>query len=232
MHKIFILYSILCSSAVLAVDADFSKAFIVPENSGINNVTIGGIDAVGNSYSVDFNLREDLTLSITDAVIQDSTSELLEQSLRNTTWQGTYSVNNDNFTTTLNLVVVQSGYVGGEIIHSEPVSEGDGYLHVRVTGDIITQFQINGSFVDEDRIDSDTLKALTEDTPNRQLIRIKRMRALEFRDDNDGSNWGASREYRLTLKNGVLSGTVGTPVDTYGTNDTTSENGTLTLVQQ
>ena len=59
-----------------------SKSFVIPESSGVNAVTIGGIDAVGDSYSVDFSLREDLTLFITDASIQNSLSEILEQKLR------------------------------------------------------------------------------------------------------------------------------------------------------
>ena len=176
-------------------------------------------------------MREDLTLSITDAVIQNSASEVLEQNLRNTTWQGTYAINDDNFTTILNLVVVQNGYVGGEIIHSESVQEGNGLLHARVTGDIVTQFEIGGSFVDEDRIDVDTLNSLSENTPNRQLIRVKRMRTLEFRNDNN-NKWSTNREYRLILKNGGLSGTVGIPNDTIGSNDGTSSNGTISLTLQ
>ena len=233
MRKIIALCSVLCSTSVLAVDADFSKSFVIPEKSGINTVTLGGIEAVGNSYSVDFNLREDLTLSITDAVIQDSLGEILEQNLRNTTWQGTYVINDDNFTTTLNLVVVQNGYVGGEITHSESIEEGDQFLHARVTGDIVTQFEINGSFVDEDRISQETLEKLSEGTANRQLIRIKRMRALEFRTDNeDGGSWSTNREYRLVLENGILSGTVGIPNDTIGTSDGTTKNGLITLIQQ
>lgn len=213
-------------------DSNFSKAFIIPEKSGVNNVTIGGISAKGDSYSVDFNFGENLTLSITNANLEDSISEILEQKLRNTTWQGTYAVNNDNFTTNLNLVVVQNGYVGGEIIHSEPVEEGNGFLHARVTGDIVTQFEINGSFVDEDRIGIDTLDFLPENTQTRQLIRVKRMRALEFRNDNDGSNWNTNREYRLILENGTLSGIVGIPNTTIGSSDNTSGNGIITLTQQ
>ena len=232
MRKIFVLCSALCSPTVLAVDADFSKSFVISETSGINNISIGGIDAVGSSYSVDFNLRENLTLSITDAVIQNSASEVLEQSLRNTTWQGTYVINADNYRTTLNLEVVQNGYVGGEIVHSESVQEGNALLHVRVTGDIVTQFEIGGSFVDEDRIDVDTLNSLSENTPNRQLIRVKRMRTLKFRTDPDDGSWQTNREYRLVLENGVLSGTVGIPNDRIGSNDDISSNGTISLTQQ
>ncbi|MCK5830885.1 MAG: hypothetical protein KAH20_11350 [Methylococcales bacterium] len=237
MRKIFILCGILSSPAIWAVDADFSKAFIMPEKSGINNVTIGGINAVGDAYSVGFNLREDLTLSITNSAIQRSTSEVLEQNLRNTKWKGTYAINDNIYTTILNLVVVQNGYVGGEIIHSESVQEGNALLHARVTGDIVTQFKINGSFMDEDRVATDVLNSLPENTENRQLIRVKRMRALEFRNDkNDKSDnngkWGTNKEYRLTLENGVLAGSVGTPNGTIGTNDGTTSNGKISLTRK
>lgn len=142
MRKIIILFSALWCSSAVALDADFSKSFVVPEGSEINKVTIGGIDAQGNSYNVDFSLQEDLTLAFTSASVQNSLSEKLEQSLRNTQWQGTYVANNNlsNTTviieTTLNLVVVQEGYVGGEIIHTEPVDSGDGFLHARSLSDL------------------------------------------------------------------------------------------------
>jgi hypothetical protein len=232
MRKIIALCSVLCSTSALAVDADFSKSFVVPESSGVNTITIGGIEAVGDSYSVDFKLREDLTLFITDASIQNSISEILEQKLRNTTWQGTYTISDNSYTTNLNLVVVQNGYVGGEITHSQINGDKRGFLNARLTGDIITQFEINGSFVDEDRVNTEDFNQLTEDTPNRQLIRIKRMRAFDFVTSSGSSGWSTNREYRLILDNGALSGSVGIPNEIYGTSDGTSENGTINLVQQ
>ncbi|MCF6203574.1 MAG: hypothetical protein L3J59_07885 [Methylococcaceae bacterium] len=232
IYKTIGLFVVLCSTPVLAIDADFSKSFVVPEKSKINRLTLGGVDATGNSYSVDFSLQKDLSLAITDAVIQDSLSEKLEQNLRNTTWEGTYEINNDIFTTTLTLFVVQNGYVGGEVIHSEPASEGDGYLHSRVTGDIVTQFEVDGEFIDEDRVSKEILEGLAENTPHRQLIRIKRMRTLEFRNDTDGSSWNTNREYRLILENGALSGVVGVPSSTIGTDDGTDNEGDISLVQK
>ncbi len=230
MRKIIAICCALYITSVLAIDADFSKSFVVPESSGVNTVTIGGIDAVDNSYSVNFGLRkDDLTLFIKYYSIQNSLGEKLEQKLRNTTWQGTYAINGINYTTTLNLVVVQDGYVGGEIIHYD--EEGNSFLHVRVTGDIVTQFKINGVFVDEDRITQETLENLLEDTPNRQLIRIKRMRSLEFRKDTN-LEWSANREYRLVLENETLSGTVGIPNEFIGTDDGVYDIGTIELIRQ
>ena len=86
MHKIMVLCSILCSTTALAIDADFSKSFVVPEKSKINKITLlkqmgvssslwmilliqnGGIDAAGESYSVDFILQEDLSLTMLIAI--------------------------------------------------------------------------------------------------------------------------------------------------------------------
>lgn len=87
--------------------------------------------------------------------------------------------------------------------------------------------------MDEDRIDSDAFDAVTDETPNRQLIRIKRMRALAFRDNNASfAGWSTNREYRLVLENGILSGTVGIPTDYYGSSNGATQIGSITLVQQ
>jgi hypothetical protein len=50
--KITLLCLLFWTAGVLAIDADFSKSFVVPETSGINIITIGGIDAIGNTYKV------------------------------------------------------------------------------------------------------------------------------------------------------------------------------------
>ncbi|TXI29126.1 MAG: hypothetical protein E6Q60_05645 [Nitrosomonas oligotropha] len=228
MHK-KIIFSILFlwSTVVSAIDVDFSKSFVIPETSGINNLTIGGIEAIGNSYKVDFNLREDLSLAITNAEKLTSVSEQLEQKLRNTIWKGTYVISDLALATTLQLVVVQDGYVGGEITHTTT----NGYLKTRVTGDIITQYKVVNDFIDEDRIDPKILSNLPINTETRQLIRIKRMRALEFKNDS-AAGWSANREYRLILEDSVLSGVVGIPNDIYGVDDATTGNGSISLVKQ
>ena len=221
-------------SAHAGADIDFSKAYVIPDKSGVDKVTIGGIKPLWSDlfYSVDFALNPEYSLNILGVLNQSSIQEQLEQSLRNTTWVGTYLVNNDNFSATLKLVVVQDGYIGGEIIHSEPDSEGGGYLHARVTGDILSQYQVGDSFVDEDRLTPEVLENLSPDTITRQLIRIKRVRALEIKNDADGSAWSTNREYRMTLANGMLSGSVGIPNDTYGSGDSTKENGNILLTLQ
>ena len=229
--KIMLLCFLLWNMTVLAIDADFSKSFVAPETSGMNSLTIGGIDANGNTYKVNLNLRSDLTLTIADAQVEKNINEQLERELRNTTWKGTYEASDSILQTTLQLVVVQYGYVGGEITHK---GTGDSYLTARVTGDIVTQFKINDEFIDEDRIDPEILANISSDTENRQLIRIKRMRALEFNSAGSSANsgWNANREYRLLFDDNVLSGVVGIPNEIYGTNDTKIGSGSITLVKQ
>ena len=232
MKQLLLVISLIFVSPLFAqpADIDFSKAYIVPEQSSVDKVTIGGIKPLWSDlfYSVDFTLAPDYTMSVLGVLNQSSIQEQLEQRLRNTTWKGTYAVYDDNYTTTLKLVVVQDGYIGGEIIHTEPESEGGGYLHARVTGDILTQYQIGDAFVDEDRIASEVLAGLSITTETRQLVRIKRVRAIEF--INDEGPWSTNREYRMRLDNDILTGNVGVPNDTYGSGDETSENGSITLI--
>lgn len=229
---IFAICFMLTAYAHAAPEIDFSRAYVIPEKSSIDTVSIGGVKPLWSDYffSVDFVMDNNYNLNLIDALAQVSIREQLEQQLRNTTWKGEYAVNNDTFTTTLKLVVVQDSYVGGEIIHTEPQANGGGYLHARVTGDILNQYFINRVFVDEDSLTSDTLANLPANTTVRQLIRIKRVRALKFINDDDGSSWSTNREYRMILENGTLSGSVGIPNDAYGSGDETNENGNILLV--
>jgi hypothetical protein len=230
MKKLVFTISIALSSLAYAeANVDFSKAYVVPSKSGVDKVTIGGLKPSSSDlfYSVDFTLTSDYNLNISGVMNQSSIQEQLEQSLRNTTWVGKYLINENNYSTTLKLVVVQDGYVGGEIIHSPEADDGD-YLHTRVTGDILTQYKIDDTFIDEDSLTNTILDNLSPETATRQLIRIKRVRALKF----EGSNWGTNREYRMRLENGILSGSVGTPNDKYGSGDATKENGNIMLTLQ
>lgn len=211
---------------------DFSKAYVDTNKSSVDEVTISGIKPLWTEsfFSVDFALTPEYSLIPLGVLNQSSFQEQLEQALRNTKWVGEYLVNDKNYSTTLKIAVVQDGYVGGEIVHSELNVENGEYLHVRVTGDILSQFKMNGSFIDEDRISVETLENLPLDTPTRQLIRVKRVRALKFIDGD--SSWNTNREYRMVLENGELSGTVGIPDKVYGSNDETSENGSIFLKLQ
>lgn len=214
-------------------DVDFSKAYVIPEKSSVDKVTIGGVKPLWSDlfYSVDFNLTPEYNLKIEGVLNQSSILEQLEQRLRNTTWQGTYVVSDLSFSTTLRFIVVQDGYIGAEVYHINQLDNSvENFLRARVTGDIISQFQIDDVYVDKDRISSNVIAALPLDTPTRQLIRIKRVRAYEF-SDGEKNSWATNREYRLVLENNILTGIVGTPNDLYGSGDGTSENGAITLMK-
>jgi len=231
-----LLFAILVNyaTAVVAADADvdFSKAYVIPEQSTINKLTIGGVKPLWTDlfYSVDFTLKPDYSLSIVGVLNQFSLAEQLEQALRNSKWQGTYLVYGRTYTTTLDLRVVQDGYIGGEVSHINQ-NGTSGFLTARLTGDILTQYAINGQFVDQDRIAPDVLKTLPLNTTTRQLVRIKRMRALTFQNNADSSGWSTNREYRMTLQNGKLTGVVGIPAAIYGVDDGTTDNGTIELTR-
>ncbi len=219
----------LSQVAYAGADVDFSKAYVIAEKSGVDKVTLGGIKPLWSDlfFSVDFALNPQYNLELKGAFNQSSLQEQLEQSLRNTKWQGSYKIYNMNYTTTLSLTVVQGGYVGGEIHHQSP-SVGGGSLTSRVAGDIINQYQINGNFFDQDRIAPDVLAKLPASTPTKQLIRVKRMRTLSFNNGTD-SGWNNNREYRMTLENGVLSGIVAIPSEGVGKTENSSDYGDVLL---
>lgn len=232
MKKLLPMFGLIIASPLFAqsADIDFSKAYVVPEQSSVDKVTIGGVKPLWSDlfYSVDFSLAPDYTMSVLDALNQSSIQEQLEQRLRNTIWKGNYVIRDLNYMTILKLVVVQDGYVGGEITHTNS-EDGVGYLHSRVTGDILSQYKIGDTFIDEDRIEPDVLAKLSSTTETRQLIRIKRVRAIEF-IDSDSVAWNTNREYRMRLENDILTGSVGIPNDLYGSGDETSKNGSIALV--
>lgn len=210
---------------------DFSSAFVVPEKSSIGKIRIGGISVSGSPsiYAVDFGLQSDYSLAITNGDLLTSTQDNLEQSLRNTKWQGTYVIDGDTFTTELLISVVQGGYVGGEIIHTGTSQTGS--LTVRVGGEIIKQYLINGAKYDEDAMTPAQI-ASAPSAPVGYIIRIKRTRAISYHDGVN-NKWSTNREYRLSLNGSQLSGPVSVPGDTFGSGVLTSNGvGNVTLSKQ
>jgi hypothetical protein len=57
------------------------------------------------------------------------------------------------------------------------------------------------------------------------------MRTLDFTNSTTGSTsgWSNNREYRMTLENGVLSGTVAIPSEVVGQSEDTSQYGDVLL---
>lgn len=217
------------STLAFADGVKFSKAYIIPNESGENTVSMGGIEVADKAYRVDFALNENLALEVKNYSLVSNTSEQLMQDLRSTTWTGSYVLRGYSFDTTLNLNIVEDAYVGAEIEHINASGKDSGYFKGRVTGDIVTQYKINDEYIDEDRLSSEELSEITSSTPHKQLIRIKRVRAFEYIKVDGSGDWSTNREYRLTLENGALVGVVGIPNDNYGSNDGTEDNGSLTL---
>lgn len=159
---------------------------------------------------------------------------IIEKELLNTTWTGTYKVYSDVHDTTLTIKNINSGYIGAEIIHKEISPGNQGFLRVKVAGDILTQYLIDlnkkGSFVwiDEDGITPEEL-AKASIKSKRQLIRLKRFRGLDYKNVSKLRGWNSNREYRLILQNNELRGSVGIPLERYGKSDVTRDDGTFVL---
>ena len=179
-------------------------------------------------YQAELEVRSDQRLHVGEAHQEVSADGGWENKLRNTAWQGEYDVYNHAYSTTLTIEIVQGGYVGGEITH-EPSAGSTGRLHARVAGDILNQYQVNGDFVDQDRIAPEVLAKLPKDAPTRQLIRVKRVRGVEFVNGTDDSSWSTNREYRLTLEVDKLTGVVQIPAERYGENENLSDEGKIRL---
>lgn len=212
---------------------DFSKAYVITEGSTVDHVRLGGLKPtwMNDFFYVDFLLLPDFSMSVSGVMQEVSPREQLEQRLRNTTWSGTYEVHDKEYPTQLSLMAVQNGYIGGEIIHSPDTNGQGGYLNVRVAGDIILQYFIGGKYTDEDALSNKVIESLPQNTSVRYIIRLKRMRVLEFINGDNNSTWSSNREYRLFLENGVLSGTVAVPAERYGDSEDTSEYGSVSLTQ-
>lgn len=167
------------------------------------------------------------------AAQSSNTVGTLEDSLRNSSWSGTYQLSRATHTTSLTVESINAGFIGGTIIHQQIAPSQEAFLRVKVAGDILPQYYVdvnrNSRFewIDEDQLTLSDLESL--DVRNeRLLIRLKRFRGMEFRNST-GTSWDQNREYRLLLVDGQLSGSVGIPPKKYGQGDGTSENGTLVM---
>jgi hypothetical protein len=214
---------------------DFSKAYVIPGTESPNELQIGGVmtyddDVVlMNSILLGFS-AEDRSFKILKAQVQHSDAELLEQRLRGTQWTGTYKTNKNLYLTELTLKTVQNGFIAGEMIHKTADPETSNFLRAEVGGSIITQYFVDPEsknewvWVNADEVNYETTLPSSH---VRQLIRLKRLRGLEFK--HASSRWGSQSEYRLVLENNRLTGDVGTPPEDYTTSDGLSGVGLVEL---
>ncbi|MDM8558293.1 hypothetical protein QUF54_04675 [Candidatus Marithioploca araucensis] len=204
------------------------------------------------TLSLDFD-PENASFHLLEAQLQEEESIILQQRLRGTIWKGDYRTVNNLYLTELRFKSVQEGFVGGEIIHTTSEQpEPSSFLHAKVAGDITTQYFINEEReIDEENeliwVDVDKYKEIVNSVQEknegkeedeivpippiletRHLIRLKRTRPIGKLIHATG-HWGSHNEYRLTLEQDRLVGSVGTPANSYGVKDVLTGNGELEL---
>lgn len=193
-----------------------------------------------------------------DALPQVIDGQLLQAQLQGSMWKGDYDTNSNYYLTTLTFISVENGFVGAEVSHDTGSPDNDNYLRAQLGGTIFSEYSIINSKGDAvwitetdynaqvDEINATNAELLTEAEANgkdlatvelksvpqilaiRHQVRLKRVRGLEFR--HASAQWGSASEYRFTIENSVLSGVIGTPKDSYGSNDGMTGNGALNLI--
>ncbi|OUD16172.1 hypothetical protein [Thioflexithrix psekupsensis] len=186
------------------------------------------------------------------------TGDLLQAQLQNTLWKGEYKTVGNFYITSLNFLSVNKGFVGAEVIHDTGSPNRDNYLRAHLGGTIFSEYLIKNQKDEEEwlsqvaylenvaRIEEANAKAIAdliekEKDPSeaklevippiiaiRHQVRLKRVRGLEFR--HSSASWGSATEYRFTIENNEIKGIVGTPRDSYSSNDGTTGNGNLWLI--
>jgi len=86
---------------------------------------------------------------------------------------------------------------------------------------------IDANQIDYNALPPETIIPPAEVSHTRQIIRFKRIQAIEFRHNEGG--WGTFNEYRFALVENELSGVVGTPTDRFGGSDTMTGVGEIKL---
>lgn len=244
---------------VHASEVDFSQAYLSYDATQPTVLHIAGIRVItGDSknigtLSLSFDKENQIFTVPQKLTEQPFSAELSQQQLRNTRWSGEYRSVKSIYRTELQIKVVQAGFIAGEILHQTPDPEVASLLRAEVAGNISTQYWVdekgdgNKTWLNVSDYEALVAKINTanaqlkpnkdgsqpETTPIptiqavRQLINLKRMRALEFR--HDSSTWGSQSEYRMSLENNQLAGSVVVPSDQYGTKETASGNGIIEL---
>lgn len=248
MRIIIALCTGLCwASMALAVEIDVTKAYIVTDGSPkTNELVVGGVE----TYNGDTVLVEDFLLSFvpdTDefgALIprvdltgtrQAVDSELLQQRLRGTTWEGEYDSGQTVYLTRLEFKSIQDGFVFGEVEHKTAEPEPSKKLLVQVMGEIKTQFLVDLDIEDPDNeltwVDATEMSDNTfyPESHIRHLIRLRRGNSIE--SIHPGRGWGRFNVYDLALEDDVLQGSIYVPAENYSSSETFG-NGVVRLVEQ
>ena len=244
---------------VHASELDFSKTYLIYDATAPNVLQLAGIQSKTNdvksigSLLLSFDPASE-TFSVPQKLTeQPVTVEFSQQVLRNTRWQGEYRSAKNVYRTELQIKSVQAGFIAGEILHQTPDPQVESLLRAEVAGNINTQYLVDekgdGNKIWMNVSDYDALVAkineangklkpnkdgtLPEKTPipaiqaTRQLITLKRTRGIEYRHAT--SYWGSQSEYRMSLENNKLFGSVVSPSDKYGFKESSAGNGIIEL---
>lgn len=230
------------STLAIADEVDFAKAYVMPNPTSTKELRIGGVAIhSGNATVINWLLlsfnpagtdNKKATFDVLQAGAQATEPELLQQRLRDTVWSGTYQSTSNIYLTELQFTTVQNGFVGGQITHKTADPEAANLLRADVAGTIVTQYLMDlkgdGQFT---WVNADEVKTQGTIPPSntRYLINLRRLRGLEYR--HTSSSWSSQSEYRLTLENNKLTGSVGTPPEKIGKDDGLTGNGVITLEQ-
>lgn len=233
------------------IPVDFSKVYCYSKADEPAELRINGIGTFDDDETLEIrsirlgiepeNFAAEKKFQVLEATPQEPDAELFEQSLLNTTWTGDYkTARNNRYQTELRFESVQNGFVAGEIMHTsgDHPENPSSLLRAKVAGEVVTQYLIDEKdndelvWVDADQIDYGNLPAEVvippeEDGRTRLLIRLQRMRGIEFK--HASSSWGNRHEYRMVLAGDTLSGSVGTPTDRYGSTDVLTGTGEIEL---
>jgi hypothetical protein len=241
---------------------DFSKAYLSRDAALPNVLQIAGITVTTDdsnrmgSLQLNFDTNTETFAVPQKLTEQPFSPELSQQLLLNTRWKGEYRSTKNIYLTELEIKSVQSGFIAGEILHQTPDPEASSLLRAEVAGDIKTQYWVdekadgNSVWMEvsdyealvvtineaNDKLKPNKDNTLPEKTPipaiqaTRQLITLKRTRGIEYR--HTSSYWGSQSEYRLSLENNKLSGSVVSPSDKYGFKESSSGNGIIELQPQ
>lgn len=251
-------FSVLSINA-LAADVNFSKAYIIPNATQlqIGGVQVFN-DQARTEHELVLGFKpEDSSFPLLDNRVQAVFDvEVVSQQLRGTVWRGTYNSGVNLYDTDFYFNGLVNGMVTGEIVHRSPDPQASSFLRSLVGGILSTEYLVDQKndgntmwidahsyaqltqAVDQANRDAQT-NAKVNTTPVlqsyptvkdvRYYLRLKRLLALEVKNDG-GGNWGASAEYRMNLgSNNTMRGSVGTPPDTFSNTDVTTNNGSITL---
>lgn len=221
-------------------EVDFSKAYVISDTKSPDQIRIGGVEthtdeeSLIHAIALKFDSNR-VSFRLLKATPQDSDAELLEQFLKQTTWVGDYKTSNNIYRTTLTIETIQNGFIAGEIQHETRDPETPDILRAQIVGDIVTQYLIDDKWTDTDKVDLEKLPSDVVIPPDdidhiRHLMRLRRMRALEF--EHHSSQWGTLHEYRMVLVEDDLTGSVGIPPDRYGTKDALKNVGEIELKRE